>query len=139
MEALEGPEDGWTDLGGLLVVASLSALPAGASRQDPTRLRCRRGSAAPAEPAAALQKCQLFITLARLLWNNLFLPAAGPSPVGCSPFLRPWDHGLQGEPEQEGLLASNHELPLVFSMGSVMLCRVCAVSAGLGTHGVEPW
>lgn len=87
------------------------------------------GVAVPPRPsrAAALQKCQLFITLARLLWNNLFLPAAGLSQVGCSTFPKPWDRALPAglpcrlrrEPEQGGLLVSNHELPSVFSEGSV--------------------
>lgn len=81
--------------------------------------------AVPSRPsgAAAFQKCQLFITLARLLWNNLFLPAAGPSQVGCSPFPRLWDAalpaGLRGELEQGGLRLSDHELPSVFSKGSI--------------------
>lgn len=94
------PEDGGTGLGGhswcfserWLLLGELSP-PA-----PPDGIRPGSGAGVAVLPrpsrAAALQKCQLFITLARLLWNNLSLPAAGPSQVGCPSFPRPWDRVL---------------------------------------------
>lgn len=88
----EGQEDGGQVWGvprrvsasrGFFSVSSPCRRPRAGS--DPAQVpawQCRPGRAEQLH----FKKCQLFITPARLLWNNLFLPAASPSQVGCSPF-----------------------------------------------------